>query len=45
MVEQKIEKAWLEAQNRKVMEKRREEELKQAMKEWSDARARIEVEI
>lgn len=45
MTEQKIEKIWFENQNRKINEKRREEELKHAMKEWSDAKARLEVEI
>jgi hypothetical protein len=32
-------------QNRLLADKRRDEELKQQVKEWSDARARIEVEI
>lgn len=45
MTEQKIEKIWFEHQNRRITDKRREEELKQTMKEWSDARARMEVEI
>lgn len=45
VVEQKIEKIWAENANRQVQEKRRDEELKQNLKEWSDARARIEGEI
>jgi len=36
---------WFEAQNRELQEKRRDEEFKQQVKEWSDARARMEEEI
>eukprot|EP00347_Sterkiella_histriomuscorum_P008883 403343381 len=45
MAEQKIEKIWFHNQNRLLQEKRREEELKQHMKEWSSAKQRIESEI
>jgi hypothetical protein len=38
MKEQKVEKIWFENQNRILQEKRREEELQQTMKEWSDAK-------
>jgi len=40
-----VEKIWYENQNRILQEKRREEELQQTMKEWSDAKQRIESEI
>ncbi|CDW84410.1 UNKNOWN [Stylonychia lemnae] len=45
MTEQKIEKIWFQNKNRLLIEKRREEELKQTMKEWSNAKQRIESEI
>lgn len=35
---------WFLSQNKIVADKRREEELKQTLKDWSDARARIEIE-
>lgn len=38
MVEQKIEKIWFLNKNRQIQEKRREEELKQHMKDWSSAK-------
>ena len=40
-----MEKIWYMDQNKKVAEKRQNEELKQAMKQWSDARAWVENEI
>lgn len=43
--EQKLEKMWFQHQNKELMDKRRDEELKQTVKEWSEARARVEVEI
>ena len=43
--EQKVEKLWVEAQNKELMNKRREEEFNQHMKEWSDARGRLEGDI
>ena len=45
MDEQKIEKMWYLAQNKLVADKRRDEELKQSLRDWSHARARIEVEV
>jgi hypothetical protein len=45
LTEQKLEKFWHQNQNRLLMDKRRNEELQQTMKEWSDARARMEMEI
>ena len=36
---------WFEAQNRKLAEKRRDEETRHIMNEWSEARARMEAEI
>ena len=45
MAEQEIEKMWFLSQNKQVADKRREEELKQTLKDWSDARARVEMEV
>jgi hypothetical protein len=45
MTEQKIEKMWYISQNKLLADKRREEELKMTMKEWSDAKARIGTEV
>ena len=45
MKEQDIEKIWFLSQNKQVADKRREEEMKLTLKEWSQARARIEVEV
>ena len=45
MEEQTIEKMWYQSQNKLITDKRREEELKVTMKDWSEARARIEVEL
>lgn len=36
---------WLQHQNKKLADKRRDEELRHTIKEWSDAKARMEVEI
>lgn len=44
-MEQNIEKYWFESQNRKVAEKRREEELHGQVREWSSAKERLSVEI
>ena len=43
--EQKVEKVWFENQNKLVTEKRRTEEMKQTVRQWSDARSRLEVDI
>ncbi len=40
-----MEKLWSQHKNKELADKRRDEELKQTVKEWSDARARVEVEI
>jgi hypothetical protein len=45
MTEQKIEKMWYISQNKLLADKRRDEELKMTMKEWSDAKARISTEV
>ena len=45
MIEQKVEKLWYLNQNRLLAEKRRDEELKQHMKEWSSAKERLEAQI
>ena len=45
ILEQNIEKYWFESQNRKVAEKRREEELHGQVREWSSAKERLSVEI
>lgn len=45
MTEQKIEKMWYHYQNKQLADKRRDEELKLTLKEWSDARARVETEL
>lgn len=36
---------WFDYQNKLMQDKRRDEELKQTVKEWSDARGRVEGEI
>jgi hypothetical protein len=36
---------WYQHQNKLLAEKRREEELKLTMKEWSDAKARMATEV
>ncbi len=36
---------WYHYQNKQLADKRREEELKMTLKEWSDARARVETEL
>lgn len=45
MEEQSVEKMWFLSQNKLVADKRRDEEMRQTLKEWSEARARVEVEI
>lgn len=45
IVEQKLELSWFEYQNRKLAEKRRDEEHKQILNEWGCTRARMEAEI
>lgn len=45
MNEQKVEKLWYQSQNKMLADKRRDEELRATLKDWSDARARIDVEI
>jgi hypothetical protein len=45
MTEQKIEKMWYQYQNKALADKRREEELKMTMKEWSEAKARMATEV
>ena len=45
MDEQKIEKFWFKEKNKAICDKRRSEEMKQSVKQWSDARARMEIEI
>ena len=43
--EQELEQFWFEAKNKELMDKRRDEEHKQTMKEWGQARGRMEAEI
>jgi len=43
--EQKMEQIWFEHQNRRLQEKRRDEETKQIMNEWGQTRGRMEAEI
>lgn len=45
MHEQELEQVWLDARNKELADKRRDEEAKQIMKEWSQARGRMEAEI
>ncbi|TNV83407.1 hypothetical protein FGO68_gene17165 [Halteria grandinella] len=45
MKEQDIEKMWFLSQNKQVADKRREEEMKATLKEWSQARGRVEGEV
>lgn len=45
MHEQELEQVWLDARNKELADKRRDEEAKQVMKEWSQARGRMEAEI
>ena len=44
MTEQKIEKMWYHHQNKLLADKRRDEELKTTLKDWSDAKARMGTE-
>ena len=43
--EQKLEKRWQEKRHRDLAEKRTQEEVKQSVKEWSEAKARYECEL
>lgn len=43
--EQDLEKYWFDSKNKELADKRREEEAKQTMKEWGNARGRMESEI
>lgn len=43
--EQEMEKYWFDSQNKELADKRREEEAKQMMKDWGNARGRMESEI
>ena len=45
MTEQKVEKMWYHYQNKQLADKRRDEELKMTMKEWSEAKARMGTEV
>ena len=45
ITEQKLETVWFEAQNRKLAEKRRDEETNAILHEWAEARGRMEAEI
>lgn len=40
-----MEKVWFAGQNKQLQDKRRQEELAQTMKEWSEAKQRLEAEI
>ena len=43
--EQELEKFWIECQNKELADKRRDEEEKAMMKEWGQARGRVEADI
>ena len=43
--ERKLEAVWWQHQNRKLQEKRRDEETKMILNQWSEARGRMESEI
>ena len=45
IVEQKLQKMWVETQNRDIAEKRVNDELHRTMKEWGDAKSRYEGDI
>lgn len=45
IVEQKLQKMWTQTQNREVAEKRVNDELKQTMQDWGNAKARYEEDI
>jgi hypothetical protein len=45
LTEQRLETVIFEHQNRKLQEKRRDEEAKQTMYQWAQARGRMEAEI
>jgi hypothetical protein len=44
-IEQRLEKMWRQSKNREIAEKRCNDELKQNMKEWGDAKARYEEDL
>jgi hypothetical protein len=44
-VEQKLEKIWFDNRNKELQEKREGEEMKKTVRNWSEARSRIESEI
>jgi hypothetical protein len=43
--EQDLEKYWFDSKNKELADKRRQEEAKQTMKDWGNARGRMESEI
>jgi len=43
--EQKLEQMWFYAKNKQLADKRRDEETKQFLKQWSQARGRFEAEV
>eukprot|EP00347_Sterkiella_histriomuscorum_P017546 403348926 len=45
MLEQKLEKFWFYNANKTIQDKRRDEEVKQSVKEWSVAKSKVEEEI
>jgi hypothetical protein len=45
MHEQELEQIWFDDQNKRLADKRRDEEAKQTMKDWGIARGRMEAEI
>ena len=44
-MEQKLEKFWYQNQNKTLSDKRRDEEIKHTIREWSIAKSKIEEEI
>lgn len=45
VIEQKLQKMWTQTQNREIAEKRVNDELKQTMKDWGNAKARYEEDM
>lgn len=45
VVEQWLEKLWYENMNKNISEKRTEEEIKQTLLEWKEAKSRVEGEL
>lgn len=43
--EQELEKFWIDCQNKELADKRRDEEEKAMLKEWGQARGRVETDI